>query len=384
MPAPLPGSLRRARHLVSYWQDGELIVHNYATGTRVQAGPELPAILHFFEDWRSPAQVRAKFGARAQVAPLLRATLLEQAAASPAATAAALDAWAEWNPAAGFFHMATRGGRYLDPLATGERLRRKARTVPLPATIKRFPGAARHRFDPLRIERDLQRVLAERRTWRRFARTPLPLHVLGDLLGWTGGIQQWARLRGQGELPMKTSPSGGARHPLELYVCARRVDGLDPGLYHYAADDHCLERITRHRRPARVQRYLPGQFFYEGAAVLLFFTAVFERYQWKYDDPRAYRAVFIEAGHQCQTFCLLATDLGLAPFCSMALNDAAIDADLGIDGVSESALYLAGVGMRPGGAAAPSRPVGYPALRLRPNPSVMPVRPAGQRKRRIT
>ena len=102
----------------------------------------------------------------------------------------------------------------------------------------------------------------------------------------------------------------------------------------------------------------------------MIFTAVFERYQWKYDEPRAYRAVFIEAGHQCQTFCLMATDLGLAPFCSMALADGAIETDLGIDGVSESAIYLAGVGTRPPGVASPSRPAGYAPLKVRSNPRV--------------
>jgi SagB-type dehydrogenase family enzyme len=242
--------------------------------------------------------------------------------------------------------------------------------VPIPERVKRYPKAARLGLDPLRVQRDLHRVLAERRTWRTFARRPLPLPVLGELLGWTSGVHQWARLSGQGELPMKTAPSGGARHPLELYVCARRVDGLEPGIYHYAADDHCLEHLVRHERPVRVRRYLPGQFFYEGAAALLFFTAVFERYQWKYDSARAYRAVFIEAGHQCQTFCLMATDLGLAPFCSMALADSTVDEDLGIDGVSESAIYLAGVGMRPRHGVSPSRPPGYQPLRVRPNPRV--------------
>lgn len=371
MATPPPGSLRRARHLVSYWHEGQLILHNYATGTRVQAGPEVPAVLHFFEDWRSPAEIKARFGAStAPFARLLRATLLERASTPAAGPTTSLDAWAGWNPAAGFFHMSTRGARYVDPLATGRVLRRKARTEPIPAAIKRFPGADRLPFDPLRIERDLQRVLTERRTWRTFARRPLSLQALGELLGWTSGVQQWARLEGQGELPMKTSPSGGSRHPLELYVCARRVDGLEPGLYHYAADDHCLERLARHDRPARVRRYLPGQFFYEGAAALVFFTAVFERYQWKYGDARAYRAVFIEAGHQCQTFCLLATDLGLAPFCSMALNDGAIEADLGIDGVSEGAVYLAGVGTRPRAATSPSRPAGFKPLRIRANPRV--------------
>ena len=368
MAPPAPGSLRRARHLVSYWHEGRLVVHNYATGVRVEVDPAVAAVLHFFDDWRSPGEIRAGFGvAPTRFARLVDVTLLERASQSAASVATALDAWAGWNPAAGFFHMSTRGERYLDPLETGRLLRRKARAVPVPERVKRYPGAKQLAFEPLRVERDLQRVLAERRTWRTFARTPLPLPVLGDLLGWTGGVQQWAHLRGQGELPMKTSPSGGSRHPLELYVCARRVEGLEPGIYHYAAAEHALEQLVRHQRAVRVRRYLPGQFFYEGAAALVIFTAVFERYQWKYDDPRAYRAVFVEAGHQCQTFCLMATDLGLAPFCSMALADSAIETDLGIDGVSESAIYLAGIGTRPLGVVSPSRPAGYAPLRVRAN-----------------
>lgn len=377
------GALRRARHLVSYWRAGELLFHNYATGVRVAVRPETPAVLDFFGEWRTPAEVRERFGASpAGLAPLIAATLLERLDDPPTPTVAALDAWADWNPEAGFFHMSTRGAAYLDPTIGDRRLRRKAQTLPPPRSVKRFAGAKRHAFARLRVDRDLQRVLHERRTWRTFARQPLPLPVLGNLLGWTTGVQQWATLRGQGELPMKTSPSGGSRHPLELYVCARRVDGLAPGIYHYASDDHCLELVTRQKRPARVQRYLPTQFYYEGAAALLFFTAMFDRYQWKYETARAYRAVFIEAGHQCQTFCLMATDLGLAPFCSMALADREIEADLGIDGVSEAAVYMAGVGVRPDNTLSPSRPAGYPALPVRPNLRLLAVTPRSALRRR--
>ena len=78
-------------------------------------------------------------------------------------------------------------------------------------------------------------------------------------------------------------------------------------------------------------------------------TGVFARTRWKYPAPRAYRVVLIEAGHVCQTFCLVATSLGLAPFCTMALADSAIEKDLKIDGVSESILYTAGVGRLPEG-----------------------------------
>jgi hypothetical protein len=66
--------------------------------------------------------------------------------------------------------------------------------------------------------------------------------------------------------------------------------------------------------------------------------------------------VLLDAGHLCQTFCLLATWLDLAPFCTMALADSAIERALGIDGISESVLYAAGVGTRRPGAESGSWP----------------------------
>jgi hypothetical protein len=45
-----------------------------------------------------------------------------------------------------------------------------------------------------------------------------------------------------------------------------------------------------------------------------------------------------------QTFYLVCTDLGLAPFFTATINDANIDDRLGLDGVEESALALCGCG----------------------------------------
>jgi len=66
-------------------------------------------------------------------------------------------------------------------------------------------------------------------------------------------------------------------------------------------------------------------------------------------ELRAYRVVLLDAGHLCQTFCLVATWLGLAPFCTAALRDTLIEKDLGIDGIREAPLYLAAVGVPPAG-----------------------------------
>jgi SagB-type dehydrogenase family enzyme len=146
------------------------------------------------------------------------------------------------------------------------------------------------------------------------------------------------------------------------------VGNLPPGLYHYAADQHCLERLKRGASSSQLAGYLAGQKWYGNAAALVLMTAVFARPQWKYQSPRAYRAVLIDAGHLCQTFCLVATWLGLAPFCSMALADSRVEADLGIDGVSESVLYAAGVGTLPRGLKWAPWPTRFRGTR-HPNPS---------------
>ena len=61
------------------------------------------------------------------------------------------------------------------------------------------------------------------------------------------------------------------------------------------------------------------------SSVLMFMSAVFERNRWKYPDSAAYRTVILDAGHMCQTFCLTATWLGLAPFCTMALAESKVE-----------------------------------------------------------
>src|SRR5207248_3337986 len=114
--------------------------------------------------------------------------------------------------------------------------------------------------------------------------------------------QQSHTVRGQGRIVLKTSPSGGARHPIEAYVLALRVKGVSRGLYHYDAGRHRLERLASGATARQAVRYCAGQSWYGPAAAIVIMTAVFAREQWRYDGPRAYRAVLIDAGHLCQTF----------------------------------------------------------------------------------
>ena len=368
---------RRSRHLVGFWRGRWFFIHNYATGREAIVSSATAPLLDFFDDWQtagafsSHAKVSKREGGRI-IAGLVRDGVLEPSSdRRRGRVEAAMARWSFWNPAAGFFHSATRATRYADP-GEGERvLLDKAQRIPVPSRVKRYPGAPSRQLPRLKASSEFVGVLLDRRTWRQFSKRPLSIEALSVLLGLTGGIHQWARVQGQPDLPLKTSPSGGSRHPIEIYVWSRRVQGLPPGLYHYACDRHQLELVKAERLRVSVQKYLPTQFWYEHAPALVFFSSVYERYQWKYSQARAYRATLIEAGHQCQTFCLTATWLGLAPFCSMALADSEIEADLGLDGISESVIYAAGVGVRPRGVGVGAVPAGFPAASVRPSRRVV-------------
>src|SRR5258708_6230950 len=272
----------------------------------------------------------------------------------------------EWNPAAGFFHTATRKVRFFSPRQAAAFLSRRASSRPMPAQVKHVPHVRTVGLPAPEVGGEFPQVLLARRTWRRFGSGPLRATDLATTLGLSLGVQQWVPTA-RGRLPLKTSPSGGARHAIEAYVCVRDVTGIAPGLYHYAADVHRLERMRRGDMTARLHTWMPHSGYFAKAAFLVVLTAVLERQVWRYPYARAYRAVLAEAGHVCQTFCLAATWRNLAPFCLMGLDDALIEEDLGIDGGRETVLYVAGAGAPPRGTTWAPRPIG--SLRARPNPA---------------
>ena len=341
--------------MVFYWNAAKLIAHNYAAQTQVLARPIVCEILDFFDRWRSADDL---IGDKPRLdhhelqdvlALLVERELLLQNDRAPSEHQLAMETWAEWNPAAGFFHNSTKDLEY-GSLRTIERLvREKARHTPKPDSVKRYAGARVVELPAVRTVGSFAQTLLRRRTWRQFGPGPITRPAFSTLLGLAAGVQTWLTGSGGERVALKTSPSGGARHAIELYPLVLNVDGLARGLYHYAWDRHALELVDANVPNRAIARYLPAQPWFGGASVLILFTAVFPRVQWRYSHARAYRTALIEAGHVCQTFCLTATSLGLAPFCSMALADSRIEKDLRLDGIRESVLYAAGVGTRPAG-----------------------------------
>jgi SagB-type dehydrogenase family enzyme len=366
--------VRRSPHLIACWRHGTLAATNYATGDTCVITPFICQVLDSCSAWSTPARIGRLLGVPADAAlialidRLISLNCLECAGRPLDSRVRAMAALDAWNPEAGFFHTSTRDVRFATTRQAARQATLQELRRPMPPVVKRYPRATPAIALPKpRADGEFPRVLRARRTSRRFSSKPVSRADLATLLGLTAGVQQWAT-SGQRELALKTSPSGGARHSLEAYVVIRDVDGLRSGIYHYAADRHALERL---RGPVPLQRmrdYLPNSGYFANASFMVFFAALFERILWRYPYSRAYRAALVEAGHLCQTFCLTATWLGLAPYCVMGLADSLIEQDLGIDGIRESVLYCAGVGRPPGRLTSAPLPRG--SLVTRPNPKV--------------
>jgi len=343
--------LRRARTILAYWSKGQLVFENYRTGLLIAADPVVARILHLFDQWHHVKRVLPEMpeyssrSLRSAVLQLTKHTLLVREGTRDAEQDAHLaKVWFHWLPH-GSFHFATKDVTF----AWGSRRERMMKAYLAesrqPTFYKNYREAPR-----LRLPRcppasgEFLRVLLGRKTQREFSAGQLPLSAVSQLLFYTWGVMGYLSTP-FGRLAHKTSPSGGARHPGEVYLVALKVKGLPSGLYHYDPRDHCLERLRKGRMQSKVMAYCAGRASVKEAAALFLMTAVFPRTMWKYRFARAYRVVTLDAGHLCQTFCLTATFLGLAPFCTAALKDSLIEKDLGLDGISESVVYAAGVGL---------------------------------------
>jgi SagB-type dehydrogenase family enzyme len=350
--------LKSASCQIAYWEHGKLRVANFLTGRAFSTHPATLDVIRFFFTPRTMQDALVEFRSysRKSVAMALlqlidAQLLLEYGSVEWKRDERVCSSWRPWLPEGGF-HFMTKDTPYVPH---DWPIEKKMQTLPAtraPPQFKTIRSADTVRLPPHKIASDtFFETLHARRTHREFARGEISLGNISKLLQTTWGVQGYFQSDEFGKLPYKTSPSGGARHPGEVYLIALRVEGLERGLYHYQARDNRLARLPGRATPRMASAYCADQPYCAKAAALFIMTAVFARTMWKYGRARAYRVVLLETGHLCQTFCLSATRLGLAPFSTAALKDSLIEKDLGLDGISESVLYVAGVGLIAGSPA---------------------------------
>ena len=182
----------------------------------------------------------------------------------------------------------------------------------------------------------LPEALQARRSVRRYSKAPLTLEQVAQLA--------WAAQGITSQRGFRTAPSAGALYPLELYLVASRVSGLEPGLYHYLPAQHALQQISRDNPQRKLAAAAHNQDALHKAAALFVITGVKQRTARKYGQ-RAERYVYIEAGHAGQNLLLQATALGLGGVIVGAFLDNNVKEVLGLK-EAEQPISLLAVGRR--------------------------------------
>lgn len=179
-------------------------------------------------------------------------------------------------------------------------------------------------------------LLKTRKSRRIFKNESISLRQLAFLLWTCEGVRE-----NKGKYSFRTVPSGGARHPLDLYVFAHKVDSLPIGLYRYLPIEHALVLERPGDDSAVLDEALLGQFW--NSTCVIMWAAVPYRSEWRYGRA-ADKLVALDAGHSCQNLYLACESLGLGTCAIGAYNQEKLDAYLGLDGEDMFALYAAPVG----------------------------------------
>jgi SagB-type dehydrogenase family enzyme len=187
----------------------------------------------------------------------------------------------------------------------------------------------------------VEEVIAGRRSVRSYREDSLSLAEVSQILFAGQGVTGERGGRG-----LRSAPSAGGTYPIELYLVANRVAGLDPGVYHYVPEDHSIDLVKAGAHGDILSRACLGQSMPKTAAISIVMTAVRERTTSKYGQ-RGIQYIHMEAGHVSQNICLQSVSLGLGAVPVGAFDDHAVDRVLGVDGENERSLYVNCIGKIP-------------------------------------
>ncbi len=210
-----------------------------------------------------------------------------------------------------------------------------------PSPYKEFPYPLKQfQIRPLDQQggKPLWDVIAQRRSIREFSRQPITFSELSQLIWATQGITS-----NEGEFGFRATPSAGALHPIETYIIVNRVEEISPGIYHYNVKEAELVLLKEGDFGSDLCHAGLGQEMLEEAACVFIWTAIVERSKWKYRE-RAYRYIYMDAGHIGQNLYLAATALNLGCCTVGAFFDEEVDHLIGVDGKREISVYLGAVG----------------------------------------
>lgn len=266
-----------------------------------------------------------------------------------------------WFDLTAVYHAMTRWSGMADDVATREhtpeahraRLTNVAEKHGPPPTHfpRREDAVSRHALDLPAFDSPLAMLLRARRTTRVFEQEAvLPRADLAHMLYGCFGAMGVRELAPGATAVKRTSASGGGLTPIDPYPLIMRVEGLEPGIYHYDMGAHVLELLKPMPEDSvreLVMAVTAGQDYFTHAQAVVVHVGRFDRHHWKYrSHAKAYKALLMDSAHLSQTFYLLATELGRGAFYTAAINDADLAQHLDLDPLLAAPVGINGIGVK--------------------------------------
>jgi SagB-type dehydrogenase family enzyme len=218
----------------------------------------------------------------------------------------------------------------------GHEERRTAQAIPLPQGAELRMG--------------LGEAMRRRRSTRSYTGDSMPLRFLATIARCACGITGHTAGepgRGLPGIALRSSPSGGAVYPIDLYFAALRVDGLPKGIYRYDPHGDELKQTGEGRDlEALLRSFAVADQVVKSsrATIVCLLVGRAWRTMRKYGD-RGLRLLFLEAGLMAAHITLASMALGLGSVdCASLYDDEAHEA-LRLDGLYEALVHAVVVGV---------------------------------------
>ena len=203
--------------------------------------------------------------------------------------------------------------------------------------------------DGVALRLELGRVISRRSSGRAYTGDPIELSYLASIIRSAAAVTREVKIdtpEKERRLRFRSAPSGGGLYPIELYVGASAVSGLNPGIYRYrprrdsllrVGGDDSLQRLLKcfsvHEEVITLKR----------AAVIALLVGRPWRSMRKY-GPRGLRYVFLEAGAISQNVHLATQALGFSSVDCASVVDDEIHDVLNLDGLYQTLIHVIVIG----------------------------------------
>jgi SagB-type dehydrogenase family enzyme len=171
---------------------------------------------------------------------------------------------------------------------------------------------------------------------------PIDTASLTRILFCADGLTRQKRV-GEDDYHFRAAASAGALYPIEIYVAANDVEGLESGLYHFSPADLRMTGLRRGDWRSYVADAAAKRPSIRNARAVIAMSAIYWRSEWKY-RARAYRYCYWDAGTILANLLAAAAAEEISAEVITAFEDPALEALLGIDTEHEGMIALVALG----------------------------------------